>query len=246
MPVLSVTHGPRDELLRNLDKLPKLSPMVVQLLGIVAQPDCEVADLVKVVEKDAVLTAQVMQKANSAAFSRRQTIRTVQHAVALVGMGTMRRFALGSSMSNLFTRQKTARGFSTRRFNLHATATATLAEFLADALPVESKTTAFVAGLLHDIGELLIATTLPKAYETVLELVAASGDGQIACERRVLGTDHAELSAMAIAKWELDAAVEFAARYHAEPEQAPDVRQVRLDRVPLTLMIHRADLYVDS
>ncbi len=246
MPVLSITQGPRDQLLQNLDKLPKLSPMLVQLLGIVAQPDCDVADLARVVEKDAVLSAQVLQKANSAAFGRRQTIRTIQHAVAIVGMGTMRRFALGSSVSNLFARQKTARGFSTRRFNLHAAATGTLSEFLSEALPMESRSGAFVAGLLHDIGELLIATTIPKTYETVLEVVAASGDPQIEIERKILGTDHAELSAMAIFKWELDAAAEMAARYHHEPEKASDVQKSRIDRVPLTMIVHRADAYVEA
>lgn len=245
MALLTLNLSSREAALKNLDKLPRLSPLLIQFLGLLAQPGCDIAELVSVVEKDALLSAQILQKANSAAFARIQPINSVHHAVAMLGVGTMRRFALGSSISNLFARQQTAASFSMSRFNLHSVATGTLVELLAEELPMESRNSAFIAGLLHDIGELLIAVHMPKAYEVVLAMTAVAGASQIECERELLGTDHAELSALAISRWELDAAINVSARHHHEPANAEPAEQVPSSRVGLTMVVHKADEWVD-
>jgi len=126
----------REQTLKSLDRLPKFSPMMAQLLARFTHRNCDAKALADVVAKDALLSAQVLRVANSAALGRKQPIHTVRHAIALIGVGAMRRFALGTSLANLFSRSKTAPGFSVTRFNLHSVATATLVELLADELPV--------------------------------------------------------------------------------------------------------------
>src|SRR5580698_2980700 len=105
----------RELSLKCLEKLPTLSPLRSQLLARVAKRSCDVIELTEVVEKDTVLSAQVLRLANSAAFGRSQPINSVKHAVAMVGVGAMRKFALGSTISNLFSRFRTAPGFSVMR-----------------------------------------------------------------------------------------------------------------------------------
>ncbi len=239
-PVLSS----REQTLKSLERLPHFSPMIWQLLACFTQRNCNANALADVVAKDAVLSGQVLHLANSAAFGRKHTIHTVKHAIGLIGVGTMRRFALGSSFSNLFSRTKTARSFSVRRFNIHSVATGTLVELIADELPVRNAEDAFISGLLHDIGKMLIAVSLPKDFENALGLASLSKMPPLECERQVMGTDHAELSGLAISRWQLPEPVQLAGTYHHEPEKAQELEGGD-GKLGLSLVVNRADAFVN-
>jgi len=245
MELLALNLSQREDSLKYLDKLPRLSPLMLQFLGLVSRPNCEVSELASVVEKDALLSAQILQKANSAVFGRIQPIHTVHHAVAMLGVGTMRRFALGSSISNLFSRQQIAPNFSMSRFSLHSIATGTLVEFLAEELPIASRQGALVTGLLHDLGKLLIATHMPRQFENILSTSCLTGAPLIESERLLLGTDHAELSALATARWDLDEAITVAVRHHHDPLHAKEFEKVPPGYVSLALVVHKADAFVN-
>ena len=76
-------------------------------------------------------------------------------------------------------------------------------ELLADEAPLEYPEGAFLSGLFHDVGTLLIAVAMPQQYECTLAVAAVNGQPAVECERMVLGTDHAELSALALERWGL-------------------------------------------
>jgi HD-like signal output (HDOD) protein len=197
-----------------------------------------------VVAKDALLSAQVLRLANSATLARKQPIHSVKHAIALIGIGPMRSFALASSLSNLFSRSKTAAGFSVTRFNLHSVATATLVELLADELPVHNAESAFISGLLHDVGKMLIAVSLPREYEKVQTFAEITQRPLIECERYILGTDHAELSGIAISRWDLAEPVQWAGFYHHEPEKARALEGGNT-KLGLSMVVNRADAFIN-
>lgn len=232
----------RDRALACLERLPRLSPLMMRLLAKLARPHCEVPELTSLIEKDPLLSGQVLSMANSAAFGRTQQITTVGHAVTMIGSGTLRKFALQSSISNLFTRFHAAPSFSMTRFNLHSVATATLVEALAPELPVEGPEGAFIAGILHDIGKLLIAVTLPEEFENIRSVTAIKQIPLVECERSVLEVDHAELSALALERWELAESIQQAVRFHHEPEKAT----IEAGKVSLSLVINKADAFVNN
>ncbi len=220
--------------------------MTTQLLARLARRNCDIIELTAVVEKDAVLSAQILRLANSAVFGRSQPISSVKHAIAMVGVGAMRKFALGASISNLFSRFRTAPSFSMARFNLHSVATGILVELISDEIEFEDSNGAFIAGLLHDVGKLLIAVSMPQQYEEILAVVAVSGAPLIDCERDILGTDHAELSGLAISRWELTEAIRWAAFYHHQPESAVDVEHTGPGKLSLSLAVHQADAFING
>jgi len=234
----------RQQALENLGKLPSMPASAARLLARLSQRNCELGEVAEMVEQDPVLSAQVLQAANSAAFNRAQQIESVRHAIVMVGVGTIRKFALVRTVSNLFSRRRPARGFSLTRFNLHAVAVGVMMELLADEVPMEDRDGAFLAGLLHDVGALLIAVSLPEQYEDVLAVAAVSGRPLESCEQEVLGTNHAELSALAMEQWGLAEAIQVAAAHHHEPDSA--ALCATGSRVPLGLALYKADLLVDA
>ena len=232
------TSALREKTLGCLDRLPKMSPMLSQLLGQLSRRNCEINELVETVERDPILSGQILRLANSAIFGRLRPVSSVRHAVAMIGTSALRKFALGSSISNLFSRTKMAKSFSVRRFNVHSVATAVLLELLSQELPFESGQDAFLAGLLHDVGKLLIAVSLPRQYEDILALTAVTGATLIEAEHDVIGIDHAELSALAISRWELSQAIQDAAAGHHQPAQPSP-------KPKLSLGLHHVDAYIN-
>jgi HD-like signal output (HDOD) protein len=158
-----------------VDQLPKMSPLTMQLLRVLSKANCSVSELAAIAERDAALSARILRTANSATFGRTQSVTSVRHAISIQGVNVLRRFVLGSSIANLFSRTKPTKMFSLMRFNLHSLATATLLDLLTEVLPIENSEQAFLAGLLHDVGEMILAVNCPAEYEQSLALSAVSG-----------------------------------------------------------------------
>jgi HD-like signal output (HDOD) protein len=211
----------RKQAFLGLARLPALSPTATHLLGRLARRHCEVHELAVLIERDPLLSAQILGIANSAAFGRRHPISSIQHAIAMIGLGAVRKFALARSISNLFVKHKIAPSFSITRFNLHSVATGMFLELLAEVVPLEDAEDAFLAGLFHDVGKLVIAVAMPEQYETIVTAAAVTGESLLESERRMLQIDHAELSALAVDYWGLGEPIRSAAEYHHEPEKAP-------------------------
>jgi putative nucleotidyltransferase with HDIG domain len=218
---------------------------MMQLLARLARRSCEIPELTALIEKDPILSGQVLRMANSAVFGRMQQITTVGHAITMIGVGTLRKFALGCSISNVFSRFRSAPSFSMTRFNVHSVATATLVEALADELPVESPEAAFIAAILHDVGRLLIAVTLPEDFENIVSLYAIKNTPLTECERDILDIDHAELSALAIGRWDLAESIQRAARFHHAPEGALAESDPGPGKVSLSLVVNKADAFIN-
>lgn len=222
-----------------------MSASAGRLLGRLARRDCELTEVASLVEKDPLLSAQVVQAANSATFNRAQHVDSVRHAIVMVGLGTIRRFALARTLSNLFSRRAPAPAFSMTRFNLHSVAVGTLMELLSDELPLEHPEGAFLAGLFHDVGALLIACALPYQYQDILAVAALTGRPLFLCEQQVLGTDHCELSALALERWGLAEPIRHSTAYHHAPESAFPLPGAQPSYVPLSLALHKADMLID-
>jgi len=226
----------------SLDRVPALSPTATQLLGRLARRNCEIRELAELIERDPLLSAQILAIANSAAFGRAQQIGSIHHAVAMIGMGAVRKFALARSISNLFGRRKIARSFSITRFNLHAVATGMFLELLSEVAPLEDAEDAFLAGLFHDVGKLIIAVALPEQYEDILSTAAVTCEPILEIERRLLETDHTELSALAIDCWGLNEPIRAAGAYHHEPERSSGT----VGKISLASAVSKVDAVVNA
>ena len=199
-----------------------------------ANEDVSFSSVSDLIEKDTVLAGNILKVVNSALYGRRGEVNSVRHAVALLGVNKLRNTVLGMSITRMWARVKTPGGWSTKDFNMHSVAVAVLSDLLAQRTGVRYPEGAFVAGLLHDLGRLLIAIAISDEYSEVMALYAGNDRTLCDCEREVIGLDHAEISALALAAWNLPEPIQTAVRYHHQPDTDPtraDAKLTSLSRV---------------
>jgi putative nucleotidyltransferase with HDIG domain len=238
---LDPEHDLLDKALRSLGSLPPFSPILTRLLASLAEEDVSFAALGDLIEKDAVVAANILHLVNSALYARTGTISSVRHAISLLGTGKLRNAVLGMSIARVWNRVKMPPTWSMARFNMHSAAVALLSDLLAQRLPaVVYPEGAFVAGLLHDVGRLLLALGLPAEYSKIVEVYNAGGRTLVDCEREVVGFTHPELSAAALQSWKLPEEIQAAVRdHHSSPAESAQ-------GIPLSNVLDAANQYANS
>ena len=230
-----------EKALRSLSSLPPFSPILTRLLASLAEEDVSFSALGDLIEKDAVVAANILHLVNSALYARTGTISSVRHAISLLGTNKLRNAVLGMSIARVWNRVKMPASWSMARFNMHSAAVALLSDLLAQRLRVAYPEGAFVAGLLHDVGRLLLALGLPNEYMRILELYNDTGRRTLVeCEREILGFTHADLSAQALRVWKLPEEIQIAVRdHHSSPAESAK-------GIPLSHVLDAANQYANS
>ena len=234
----------RARAIRCLGELPPFSPILNRLLASLAKEDVSFNKLGDLIEKDPVMAGNLLHLVNSALYARRGSINSVRHALSLLGINKLRNAVLGMSITRMWNQVRTPPSWSMARFNMHSSAAAILSDLLSQRLSVDYAEGAFVAGLLHDVGRLLIALGLPEEYGRILQMHEIEGKPLLECEMEVAGLTHPELSAEALAHWNLPEPIQNAVRHHHTPEL--DRTAIGPDQVRLSRILDAANQYVNS
>jgi putative nucleotidyltransferase with HDIG domain len=184
--------GRADEMLDSLSSLPVLPPLADELVSMAISSDGGFERVLAVVEQDPVLAAIVLRMVNSAAFALSAEVTELSRAVVLLGAAHVRSLALAAAMSALSAAPDADARFA------HSFSTACTARLIAVAGRVGWEETAFAAGILHDIGELVVVALDAEPLEAGLP-----ARSRMALERDSLGTDHAELGAALARRWSI-------------------------------------------
>jgi HD-like signal output (HDOD) protein len=227
--------------MRALGDLPPFSPILNRLMASLAGEDVSFHELGDLIEKDTVVAGNILALVNSAIYARRSTVNSVRHALALLGLLKIRNAVLGMSIAGMWNQARTVSGWSMARFNMHSAAVAMLSDALVQHVPVEYPEGAFIAGLLHDVGRLLIVMGLPKEFTRLVRTQAELQLPMIDCENRSLGFTHADLSEMTLKVWKLPEPVQAAVGSHHDPiPQGPGAK------FPLAAVVAAANACINS
>lgn len=233
----------RERAIRALGELPPFSPILNRLLASLANEEISFVKLGDLIEKDPVMAGNLLHLVNSALYARRGSINSVRHALSLLGINKLRNAVLGMSITRMWNQVRTPSSWSMARFNMHSSAVAILSDLLAQRLNVNYAEGAFVAGLLHDVGRMLIALGLTEEYGRILQLHESEGKALVICEMEVTGLTHPELSAKALEIWNLPEPILNAVRYHHDPASDPSAKG---GEVILSRVLDAANQYVNS
>ncbi|HEX9173050.1 MAG TPA: HDOD domain-containing protein [Telluria sp.] len=204
------------DLARDLDDLPSLPAVVMELLASIEQEDVDISVLAKKVSYDAALTAKTLRLANSSLYSLQVKVTTIQQAITFLGFQTTRNLITAAAVTGCFPSGRCA-GFDDRAFWRHSIATAACARVLARRMRF-NQDYAFTAGLLHDIGRQVLASSHPQRYARVLALLAAHDGELLQAERAELGVDHVDAGVALAEHWNFSDTMRQAIAYHHAPE----------------------------
>ncbi len=226
----------RNNILAKVRNVPSMPSVVIKLRQYLSDPDVSFDELAKVIEYDPGLTANLLQLANSAYFGWSGKIKTVKDAITRLGTNRIFQMVLCMSVAPLV--RKPVKGYDMESNGLwkHSIAVAICAEQLATALKLPNSEEAFTAGLLHDMGKILLGTFVEVDDKPIKDLVHSENLSFNEAERRILGIDHAEAAAELLQYWKLPENVVAAARWHHSPQEADEKFRSIVD------LVHVADI----
>ena len=211
-----------ESLLEDVEGLPAMPEMAERILHVAGSPSSTAQDLAKVIEVDPSLSAQIISYATSAFYGYRGDITSVRDAISRVlGFELVANIAVGISLGTTF--KVPAEGpIGLSAFWRHAVYTSALAERLCKAVPRDRQArpgTAYLSGLLHDLGYLVLGHVLPAAFTSLNESIAANSTINVTIiESLILGMSHTEIGARLLQRWTLPDEAVVAARYHHTPD----------------------------
>lgn len=199
-------------------KLPPMKSTVLRLMELLRDPDVMTATLAETVRYDPILATRVLRLANSALYSLRKPVTTIQKALDAIGTRSLYDLVMLDAMADGFGNE-IRNSVLIKTIWEHSIAVGLLSRELMRMLKLQGGEEAFVCGLLHDIGKILMLRADVERFESLLEQKEEAG--MLEWENLIYGFDHTEVGAYVANKWRLPDAVCSVIMYHHHPAKAP-------------------------
>lgn len=206
------------KMLAKMDSLPTMPSLYGEIVSMLNSPNSSLKRIGEIISQDIGMSAKILQLVNSAYFGLSREISNPVQAVSLIGMNTIKSLVLSIHIFSQVD-PKTISGLSMDDLWNHNMLTGLFAKAIArsensDHIMIDN---AFLGGLLHDSGKLILAMNFPDQYRSVVSMKEANTDNIQEIERRVFKTTHAETGAYLLGVWGLPVPVVEAIAYHHEP-----------------------------
>jgi nitrogen-specific signal transduction histidine kinase/HD-like signal output (HDOD) protein len=230
----------KENVYRQIEKsgnLPTLPEILLKLLEACDNDATPLLEIASIISKDPALSFRVLQLVNSSYYGLRSTFTSVEQAVVYLGANSIKSIAITTSIHQVFARKhfRAVKQFNIGTFWWHSLMCATLAKRIAKKTGFGSLDEAYLSGLLHDIGRLVLVSTFPKEHEWFL-LESEDMQNELWAETQLIGITHCEAGSWLINNWKLNSLMADAIRYHHGP-----LEQIK-DAFPLVKIIYISSL----
>ena len=195
--------------------LPALPQVATKVMSLIQDPRCKVKDLERIIYTDQAITARVLRIANSAFYGVRGDVSTLSRAIVILGFNTLRSVVVTGASAALHRTKSSC--FKDRILWEHSIAVAIAARTIAKECRYASQEEAYLGGLLHDVGKVVLDANMSEEYQEVLEQVYNDRKTFIEAENDVLGFDHCDVGVLMATRWNLAPGLIEAVRLHHQP-----------------------------
>ena len=229
----------KSRILGKMKEIKSFPQFVVETLRKLNDRDSSASDVAMSLSRDEGLVIRTLKLANSAAYGISRDISSVTEAIAMLGYKNISNIVLSASVYSVM--DKSLQGYALDRGQLwkHSLTVAYAARYIAQRFGKSIPEEAYVGGLLHDIGKVVLNDYVRFGYGIIVKLVEEKQIPFIEAETQVLGFDHAQVGAMLVEKWGLPEAYGYAVVYHHAPDSVPPEKREKFQ--PIADVVHTAN-----
>jgi putative nucleotidyltransferase with HDIG domain len=215
-----------NEISQSAKDLKPIPQIALKVLRIFNDELYEIKDLTEEIRKDQVISARTLQLCNSVMFGSRKKVESLDHALVMLGQHLLLKFVISASLNNFFN--QSGKGYSLCKGGIyhHAVGTAVIAEKLAGLTGKAAPSMAYTAGLLHDIGKVVLDQFVNSGFPLFYRQLNEEGKNFSEVEKQVLGIDHTEVGANLALKWSFTESLVETIRHHHNPEDAQQHKEL--------------------
>jgi putative nucleotidyltransferase with HDIG domain len=222
-------------IVRDVEQLPPMPASLVRIMRALDNPKTSASQIADLLSLDQALTANVLRVANSALMGYGPPCASVQDAVVRVGFQRVRSIVMAGAVIDQLNQQLTGYRLAAEELSHHAVVAASTARYFAGAVRFPYGEEAYIAGLLHDIGKVVLDRHMREAYQNVVTLMSENELQMWQAEEQIFGIDHGAVGGLMASNWQFPPSLANAIKFHHWPSFAAPVHQ------PLAAIVNLAN-----
>jgi len=230
------------DVLAELDRVVELATLpavAMEVNKMLADDSISVQQMTQVIEKDQAIVAKILKLVNSSFYGFRSQINNLPHAVVILGFKALHSAVLSVAVNQTFSKNLKCDSFDVVDFWFHSVAVALVSQKFAEQTKLCEPEEAFTAGLLHDIGKVILVQYFPEEFKRVWQEQQESGSTSYEAELEIIETTHSQIATRVARKWLLPESLLDVLRCHHDVDKKQGNRE-------LTLIVHGADIMVNT
>lgn len=233
--------------LESIRDLPSVPIVISEVLSAIDNPNMSAYKLAQIIEKDQGLTARVLRVANSPFYGFSKRISTIDLAIVIMGFNALKEIVLSLVIRRFFSKVS-AHIFDTKAFWHYGLFCASTSRLLARKLGYKIAGEAFVAGLMHDLGVLVIVEYFPNDFIKIKELTESGKMDRLSAEVEILGSTHSDIGEWIADKWNLPSQISRSIKLHHvnfKKLKHNDSKQINFDEIeePLSAIVSLSEWF---
>ncbi len=209
-----------EELIDSTVAIPTIPSVLMEINQVMASPDSSTTDATQIIERDPAIAARALRLVNSSFYGLKNSISSISMACSILGLKVIKNLVIQTTVLEQFPGSGDAVGFDTNALWDHSFKTAMAAKLLAQQSSLETQLSpddAYTAGLIHDVGKMVLLQSQSERFSEALELSKKNGIPLATAEGQLFGFSHAHVGGLLAGRWKLAPTLQAAVMYHHSP-----------------------------